>query len=263
MFRFAAALILISYFGCHSHERQPNDQAALSREPDRELLYHYSVWSALVNRIYDGNLTIPQLREKGDVGLGTYNGLDGEMIMLDGVLYQVREDGVVRQPPEDLKIPYANVTWFEPDISFSVKKEADYEMLKHRIIASRPSGNYFFAFKIAGFFPSMKCGSVRRQEKPYARSLDELIAERPVFTRENVHGTLVGFYCPEFVGDVNTPGFHLHFISDDRTYGGHVMEFSAATLEVQMDLTPSYRFDLPQTEAYRTSDLEKKFDYGR
>ena len=263
MCRTIAIIALMSFLGCHSHERPQHEEAAQLPQPDRELLYHYSVWSALVNGIYDGELTIPQLRQRGDLALGTYNSLDGELVMLDGELYQVGEDGVVRQPPEDLKIPYANITWFDPDIRFTIEDEAGYEGLKQHIEANMPSDNYFYAFRIPGSFRYVKCGTVHRQERPYMRSLADLIAARPVFERADVQGTLVGFYCPDFVGNVNTPGYHLHFISDDRTFGGHVMEFLSSGLEVQMDLTPSYMFDLPQTEAYMKSGLEQEFEYGR
>ncbi len=50
--------------------------------------YHYSMWSALVNKAFDGDLTAKEARTKGDIGLGTYNGIDGELILFDGVLYQ-------------------------------------------------------------------------------------------------------------------------------------------------------------------------------
>jgi len=230
---------------------------------DRELFYHYSIWTALVNEIFDGTLTAGELKTKGDIALGTYNALNGELVMVDGVLYQVLEDGTVRETPDDEQIPYTNATYFDPDITFELEGPADYEILREAIEGHIPSENYFYGIRITGEFNYMKCGGVPRQEKPYTEGLDVLMPIRPVFERENVKGTIVGFLCPEFIGNINVAGFHLHFVSDDRQFGGHVMEFDAASLTVGLDKTSRYQFVLPDTEDFSTADFEKEFQYGR
>ena len=49
--------------------------------------------TALLDGIYDGEMTIGELLGKGNFGIGTFDALDGEMIILDGVCYQLRGDG--------------------------------------------------------------------------------------------------------------------------------------------------------------------------
>jgi len=225
--------------------------------------YHYSIWAALVNKIYDGNLTVKEAKTHGDIGLGTYNGVDGELIMLDGVLYQVPFTGDVKIAGDSMHIPYLNTTFFIKGVSFDVSDKINYDSLRKLIQQHFPSRNYFYAFKIHGAFDSLKLGSMHKQDKPYREGLDNLLLHRPTFDHNNISGTMVGFYCPDFIGEVNVAGFHLHFLSDDKKAGGHVLEFTGKNFNVQMDKLSSYRFVLPETDDYDKADLEKKFQYGK
>lgn len=262
MIKLVFSALLLFMVGC-----QPKSKETISTPGessiDRDLIYHYSIWGALVNGVFDGECTVGELKAWGDVGLGTYNGLAGELVMLDGEVYQVLEDGQVVRPMEDQKIPFAHVTWFEPDIELYIQGPANYDTLKNVFSRNRPSPNYFYAFRIHGTFRTIQFGSIHHQEKPYRKSLAQLIEERPVFEAGNIMGTMAGFFCPDFVGEVNIPGFHLHFISDDKTRGGHVMSFNADDLALQMDQTPRYQFDLPESAHYSNATLKDNFDYGR
>jgi acetolactate decarboxylase len=106
-------------------------------------------------------------------------------------------------------------------------------------------------------------GGIHKQEPTFKEGLDVLIPERPVFERENFSGTMVGFFCPEFIGNINVAAYHLHFISDDKTFGGHVMDFKADGLEVEIDEMKSYQFELPDTEAYRNVGFDAQFQYKK
>jgi len=117
-----------------------------------DLFYHYSIWYAFVNKIFEGNLTAKELKTKGDIGLGSYNLLDGELIMLDGILYQATEDGKVIKAPDDAKIVYANATFFDEDQSFKIDKAENYASLREQINTELPSRNIFYGFKIHGDF---------------------------------------------------------------------------------------------------------------
>lgn len=121
----------------------------------------------------------------------------------------------------------------------------------------------FYGFKIKGEFSYMKCGGLHKQEPPFKDGLDVLIPNRPVFERQNFKGTMVGFFCPDFIGDINASGYHLHFISDDKTFGGHVMEFEAKSLGVSFDEMNEYQFVLPDTEAYRNVGFDANFQYKK
>ncbi len=228
-----------------------------------DLFYHYSIWHAFVNKIFEGDITAGELKTKGDIALGSYNLLDGELIMLNGQLYQAKENGEVLKPSDSTKIAYANATFFDADNAFDIGEVKNYEGLRKLINDKLPTRNMFYAFKIHGEFSKMKCGGLHKQEKPFDEGLDVLIPNRPIFERENFSGTMVGFYCPGFIGDINASGYHLHFVSDDEQFAGHVMEFEAKNLSVEIDEIHEYQFVLPQTEAYKKVGFEKEFQYKK
>jgi acetolactate decarboxylase len=85
--------------------------------------------------------------------------------------------------------------------------------------------------------------------------LTDVIAKQATWEKENIRGTLVGFWFPEYLAGINAPGYHLHFISDDRQVAGHLLEcnLESATLEIDYQDQLTVRF--PQTAAYRAADL--------
>lgn len=228
--------------------------------------YHYSIWWAFVNKVFDADLSVAELKTKGDTGLGSFNLLDGEMVMVDGIAYRVREDGSISEGADTDKIVYANAGFFEEDMQTELTSEGvmDIEQLKSVLTAALPSTNFFYVFKIKGTFDYMKCGGLTRQEPPFEEGLDVLIPNRPVFEGNNVSGTIVGFYCPDFIGNINVKGFHFHFISDDKKLGGHVMDFkSLTTLNVGIDKKTDYHFVLPDNADFENVSLEKEFQYKK
>lgn len=228
--------------------------------------YHYSIWWAFVNKVFDADLSVAELKTKGDTGLGSFNLLDGEMVMVDGIAYRVREDGSISEGADTDKIVYANAGFFEEDLQTELTSEVvmDIEQLKSGLTAALPSTNFFYVFKIKGTFDYMKCGGLTRQEPPFEEGLDVLIPNRPVFEGNNVSGTIVGFYCPDFIGNINVKGFHFHFISDDKKLGGHVMDFkSSTTLNVGIDKKTDYHFVLPDNADFENVSLEKEFQYKK
>lgn len=257
---FCSALFLAA--GCNNAP-----PASATNDPDTgkrpHEFYHYSMWSALVNKVFDGDLTVKEARTKGDIGLGTYNGIDGELILIDGVLYQALSTGEIRLADDTMHIPYLNATFFEKDLSFALNGRLNYDSLRKLVQTHFPSRNFFYAFKIHGTFDSLKLGSLYRQQKPYPQGLDSLMPRRPHFMHANLAGTMIGFYCPDFIGDINVAGFHLHFLSDDKKTGGHVMEFTGENFAVDMEQLDSYHLVLPQTDEFRNVNLEKKFQYGK
>ena len=228
-----------------------------------DVFYHYSIWWAFVNKVFEGDITAGDLKKKGDLALGSYNLLDGELIMLNGKLYQANENGEVLEPDDSIKVVYANATFFDADGRFVLEKVENYDLLRDKINEQLPSKNFFFAFKIKGDFKYMKCGGLHKQTPPFTDGLDVLIPKRPIFERENFSGTMVGFYCPDFIGNINVAGLHLHFVSDDETFAGHVMEFEAENLIVEYDKMHEYQFVLPQTEGYENVGFDKEFQYKK
>ncbi len=221
-----------------------------------EVLYQYSTIDSLLAGVYDGQLTNGALKKQGNLGLGTFNALDGEMVVLDGRVYQVPFDGKVRQAPDGGKTPFAAVTRFAPKIFAPIKKAASLTELIKAIDQALPTKNIFYALKIEGRFAQVKARSVPRQTRPYP-PLAQVVEKQAVFTFKDVVGTMVGFRCPPFVKGVNVPGYHLHFLTKDRTQGGHVLDCTVENLTVQVDPIHKLTLVLPQDKEFYHLDLDK------
>jgi acetolactate decarboxylase len=184
------------------------------------------------------------LLQYGDFGIGTFEGLDGEMIVLDGKCYQVKSDGVAYLKSDDAGVPFADVTFFDKDYEETVASGTTFEQLKTQIAGILPTENIFYAVKIEGTFSYMQTRSVAGQVKPYP-PLTEVTADQVVFDFNNVSGTIVGFYCPEYVAGVGVAGFHLHFITDELDAGGHILNFTVDEAKMYIDYTNEFYLMLP------------------
>lgn len=224
--------------------------------PRSDTVTQVATIDALLAGVYDGHLTLAELRRSGDFGIGTFEALDGEMILLDGTFYQVRADGRVYLPPLSTLTPFAAVIEFFPDYREEIAGTLTMEELEEKIRKIIPEKNLFGAFRIRGKFARVKTRSVPAQEKPYP-PLAEVTAHQPVFELENLRGTLIGFLSPDFVRGVNVPGFHMHFIADDLSGGGHVLGFELSRGELEVDTVhDALKIFLPvRSEAFAAADL--------
>lgn len=253
------AFVLLVIVSCSS----PNSKSNGLTKPEATF-YQYNIWAAFVNKVFDGHLKVSFLKQHGDIGLGSFDHLDGEMVMLNGIAYRIREDGVVSEGNPDDEIAYADACFFKSDTSIHVNSFRNYDSLRSRLNQYLPSPNHFYAFTIHGVFDSLTLGGVPKQSPPFEKGLDVLIPQRPVFKGGNITGTMVGFYCPQFIGDINTSGYHFHFISDDKQLGGHVMELtSGKNVEIMMQKLVRYHFDMPASSAFDTLRFEKQFQYNK
>jgi acetolactate decarboxylase len=204
-------------------------------------LTQISTIDALLAGVYDGNTTLQNLSRHGDFGIGTFDRLDGEMIVLDGTVYQVRADGVVYRPGPDETTPFASVVHFRPRHTIPAPPAATYAAFTEWLDREFVNPNDLMAIRVDGTFSYVKVRSVPAQNKPYP-PLAEVTKTQPVFEAADVSGTLIGFRAPAFVKGLNVPGYHVHFLSDDRQFGGHVLDFHFQGGEVQ--LMPCSRFVL-------------------
>lgn len=200
--------------------------------------------NALLEGYYDGYESIDSLLQRGDFGLGTFDRLYGEMIVLDGVVYRAPVSGVVEVVPPDETTPWATVIDFAQDGAWTLPEGLTFDSLKAFADEKLPNQNLFVALRVDGNFARMKVRSVPAQEPPY-KPLAEVVKNQKVFEWENVQGTLVGFRCPPYVSGLNVPGYHLHFISADRERGGHVLDFQLTRGELLGDVSSRYEVILP------------------
>jgi acetolactate decarboxylase len=244
-------LIPLALVGCSNQEQQREV------EIDRDVLFQASTLDALMVGAYDGDITYGVLKNQGDFGLGTFEGLDGEMVAVDGRFYQVKTDGKAYTVSDEALAPFAMVTYFDVDIEAQPQEGLDYDELKGYIDGILPSQNIFYAVKLDGEFEYVKARSVPAQEKPYP-PLSDVIENQTIFEFNDVRGTMVGFWCPSYIEGINAPGYHLHFITADNSAGGHVLELRLGDVTVWIDDTTDLNMVLPDTEEFFQSDLEPK-----
>ena len=207
-------------------------------------LFQTSTIDALLEGEYDGDVSFAELEDRGDFGLGTLEALDGEMVALDGGFYQVRSDGLAYTIDRRTKTPFAVVTFFEPNLSRTLATPLDLRTFCARLDHLLGAEASCYAVRVDGHFEYVKTRSVPRQRKPYP-PLAEVVKRQPTFESRDVRGSLVGFRFPHYAQGLNVAGYHFHFITADRSKGGHVLEFRLARGELAIDSEADLRLELP------------------
>ena len=218
--------------------------ADLHAEHDPHVLFQASTIGALLEGAFEGDVSFAELAEHGDLGLGTVNHLDGEMIALDGRFYRADVDGEIGEVTPEERTPFAVVVPFEGAVAFDVEGSVEHAALLDLIDARIPGDAATCALRIDGRFELVRARSVPRQEPPY-RPLTEVVSEQRVFELHGVDGTMLGFRFPQYAEGIEVSGWHLHFISDDRTRGGHVLDSRVETAHVQLDPSSDLHVELP------------------
>lgn len=221
---------------------------------DRETVHQISILSALLEGQYDGQTSFAELKKYGDTGIGTFEGLDGEMIELDGEFYQVKADGAVYPVASTMKTPFASVTFFQADKAQAINEETNFLQLQELIDSMIDNENIFYAVKVTGSFNYVKTRSVPGQQKPYP-PLAEVTKYQPTFELKDTEGTLAGFLCPAYVEGLNVPGYHLHFLNAAKNAGGHLLDFIMTSGEVEIDATPNFYMRLPENGDFGKIDM--------
>jgi acetolactate decarboxylase len=218
--------------------------ADLHAERDPHVLFQASTIGALLEGSFEGDVSFAELAEHGDLGLGTLNHLDGEMIAIGGRFYRADIEGNVAEVSPDERTPFAVVVPFEPAIDFELEGSIDHDRLLAEIDRRIPADTASCAVRIDGRFESVKARSVPRQDPPY-RELTEVVGEQHVFELADLDGTMLGFRFPEYAEGIEVAGWHLHVISEDRTRGGHVLDSRVETAHVQLDPSGELHVELP------------------
>lgn len=207
-----------------------------------------SILNALLARQFDGCLPCRDLLEYGDLGIGTFDQMEGEMVMVDGTIYQVKADGKVYTPNLDNRTPFATVCRFHADESWTLGEPANLEALEKIIDERVANPNVFCAVRVEGFFSFMRTHALQKQSKPYPPTAD-VVRACVRFEMKDVSGTIVGFRGPPYVRGINDTGYHLHFLSDDKTQGGHILEFVMDRGACSIDICSSHVVILPEDGA--------------
>ncbi|WP_316669062.1 acetolactate decarboxylase [uncultured Propionibacterium sp.] len=222
--------------------------------PVRHEVFQTSLMSALLDGVYEGEMTLAELLGHGNFGIGTFEALDGEMIIIDSVPWRMRVDGTVSRAALEDRTPFATVTNFVPAVGHRITGPTTRAQLHEIIDRLMISTNYLYALRISGDFEWVSTRTVQRQERPW-RPMIETTAGEDVVRHERTSGVMVGFRTPLFEQGINVAGCHVHFVDDDRGRGGHVMDFVLDRGLVEVCLGTDLRVALPLTDAFAGADL--------
>jgi len=220
-------------------------------------MYQVSLLQAFMHGEYDGVVKVGDLKKHGDIGLGTFEGVNGEMIVLDGVVYQAAADGSINVMKDDEKIPFATVTKFDEDGNITNITASNFDDLTDQLnkTIEEYGTNNMYVIKIKGDFSNITVRSVEKQEKPYKEFTDVAAVDQKVFNHTDQTGTLVAVYFPEYMNELNMHGWHLHFLSDDKTKGGHVLGFNGLKGSAQIDEIHEFNMILPTDDTFKTMNF--------
>lgn len=220
-------------------------------------LYQVSLLQALSLGDYTGSVTLAELKRHGDMAIGTFDGLDGEMIMVDGTVYRADSNCSISIMDDGTTVPFA-CTMFGSDSDPGKASAGSFGEFSERMACvldeKGPNAPYFI--RIEGLFERITVRSIGKQDPPY-RKLAEVMLGQTVRTFEGMCGTAVGLYCPSYMGAMNYHGWHLHFVSEDRKVGGHVLDLGFSDLPYRLTRAGSVEVALPETCRFQTLDLEE------
>jgi acetolactate decarboxylase len=220
-----------------------------------EPIYQVSTIDALLEGSYDGRISVNDFLKHGDIGIGTFDVLDGEMIVLDGKCFKAQANGEVIQVQNNETVPFGVITNFELENQHHIEEAMNLVDLENYIDSIVVNKNVFYVMKIVADFQYVKYRSEPKQNKPYKKLKEVIEKEQVVFESKNISGTIIGFYCPAYTKGINVAGYHFHFLSDDKSKGGHVLDFKADNLLLIMDQKTELFLSLGDEKLMRGLDL--------
>lgn len=239
------ALSTICFVSCDKE-----DASVTEPETPRDVMFQVVHLQSLLDGNYDGVYPISNLKKYGDFGLGTFDKINGEMIVLDGIVYQALGDGNIMVANDNELIPFANISYFDNDEQVILEKdmsEKDVETFLNQKLSEKNFQDKMCLVRIDGTFSNMLVRSeLAQNEKPYKPLTEVLATDERQFTYENISGVLVAMYFPQTMEKLNATGWHFHFISNDKSKGGHVLSFSMQqSAKCILDYTNEFQMILP------------------
>jgi acetolactate decarboxylase len=213
--------------------------------------------SAFIGGLYDAYYPYSKLKQHGDFGLGAPDKLDGELLVLDGKIYQTQHTGKTFEVKDTELTPFSVVNFFHADKSFKTIVSLTKEKLYAYLDSVMPNQNGIYAIRIKGSFKAIKTRAFPPvTKKPYS-PLANMLPLQKFFTYDNTSGTLVGYRIPAFMDGPNITGYHFHFLSNDKQRGGHIIDLLTDHITIEIDQMDSFMVDLPQTKEFNNFDFSK------
>jgi acetolactate decarboxylase len=239
---FTVALIAVVGFSAFyvGWQTQPDTNITA----DKDALYQLTPYNTFITGKYAGVIPYSELETHGDFGIGTFDGLDGEMIAVNGEFYQIPSTGIPRKADPAQTAPYATITYFQTDRTFTVSG-LNYTQLKTYLDGQLgTSGDVIYGIKVSGSFDWAQTRSPQKQSTPY-QNITEALKTQSVFNLTDVSASAVGFWFPSSMSGIDYAGYHIHFITDDKTAGGHLLDCIINNAIVKVDVINSYSLVLP------------------
>ena len=228
--------LVLSFTGCNT--------TTIVHMLDRHALYQSTPLAYLQADNYNTSITVEQFKSIGNFGIGTFDGFDGEAVLLNGVVYQINSSGKIVIPPDQTKMLFGSCMLFDVEKRFTMRNVPSYANFQQALQSYFSTNQHIRAIQVEGTFNSIRVSCTEKQIPPY-KPFNEASRHTKEYTWKNSRGTLVGFWTPPTVpAAVMTTGFHLQFVSEDKTMGGHVVDFQADKLTILfkqiMRLTVNY-----------------------
>ncbi|MFC5474266.1 acetolactate decarboxylase [Paraherbaspirillum soli] len=217
--------------------------------------FQYSTIDALLDGAYEGSYTVDQLKQKGNFGIGTFNRVDGELVLVDGEVYKAKSDGTVELAAASEMTPFAVVTTFPTagEVKYTVTTPTTLKELEDLLDKGLENKNVFYAIRIEGDFKQMTARAISPQDKPY-KPLAEVAKTQSVFHYSDTNGVLVAFRSPNFSKGFNVTGYHWHFLSGDKKTGGHVLNLAMTKGVIKITPVSDIEIKIPTSDMFANTN---------
>ncbi len=204
---------------------------------------------ALLNGDYTGSVTAAEVAGRGDLGLGAFANLDGEMVAVGGKIYQITSDGKVSRPAPNALLAFAQMIRFRPGRRVPLPPGTSFDNIAAVLSSAMPAVNSSYAIRITGSFSSVEARAPRKQAEPFP-PFCEAQKTQALFHLHSIQGTMAGFIGPVYISALENAGFHLHFVTNDLASGGHVLAFKTRNATAELELIDRMAIDFPRSPSF-------------
>lgn len=230
--------------------------AARAQSPDStSCLFHVGMANTLLGGLYEGFYPVDLLKSKGNFGIGAPHLLDGELLIIDGRVWQTTSVDSTFEASDELLVPYAAVHDFKPIRSVRLSGTYSRDELYATLDSLLKPHNGMYGVKVSGLFTSITTRAFPAVTDQPAPPLASIMDRQVLFNHANQRGSLVGYRLPPFMVGMNFPGYHFHFISDDKRRGGHMTDFMATNITIEYDRIHRFEVQLPEREDFDLFDF--------
>lgn len=223
-------------------------------------IYQVATLQSLILGYFKSVITVEELLKHGDIGLGTFENVNGEMIVVDGCCYQAQNDGNLFKVDNKMGVPFASVEFLNGDREFNIDFANGIDELKtilNNRIEEEFGLNSMHLARIDSYFEFISARSESQFVSQHIELKKALSKTQKDFKFNNINGTIVALYYPDYMDGINAPGWHFHFVSDDRKYGGHVFDLSLSNAKVNIDKISNIEIKLPTDPSFDTYSLKQ------